>query len=205
MILANIYIDRLLHNRHFTITSLNVRHLLLAALLVATKFIDDSYPSNRVFADAGLVSLDELNRMECVFLAAIGYSLFVNSSQFATYLNSFLVFCANCSHCHQWMVCDGCYGGDCNGCYDNGCNGNGYYNHNGYTYHRNHYNPTKTSTSFNRFKSPVSTCAEPFDCSFLALAPFPMEWYLHYPVCYGDHYSHMDIIMVIIIVIRISS
>lgn len=74
MILANIYIDRLLHNRHFTVTSLNVRHLLLTALLVATKFIDDSFYSNRMFADAGMVSLDELNRMERIFLTSIGYS-----------------------------------------------------------------------------------------------------------------------------------
>ena len=225
MILANIYIDRLLHNRHFTITSLNVRHLLLAALLVATKFIDDSYPSNGVFADAGLVSLDELNRMERVFLASIGYSLFVNSSQFMTYLNSFLVhvFCTNCSHCHQWMSLDsvgdsfnGCVGDSFNGCIRNSFNDyttnsfndyttNSFSGHNTYSSYDNTYSsnyphfihtsfndPVKSSMSFNHFKSPVSTCAEPFDYSFLALAPFPMEWNLHCPVCYHLSQSHID-------------
>lgn len=190
MILANIYIDRLLHNRHFTVTSLNVRHLLLTALLVATKFIDDSFYSNRMFADAGMVSLDELNRMERIFLTSIGYSLFVNSSQFATYLNSFLVhvFCTNCSHCHQWMhsvacECDGCVGDgyNCGSAYN--CIGNAYYYvGDGYNSMGDGYgDPSK---SFLHFKSPVSTCAEPFDCSHPALAPFPMEWYLHCSVCW---------------------
>ena len=71
LILAVIYIDRFVESTQFCVVSQNMHKLLLAAIMLASKFFDDTFCSNVFFAEIGLVSLAEVNRMEQVFLSAI--------------------------------------------------------------------------------------------------------------------------------------
>ena len=64
------------------ITSLNVHRMMLIALRVSTKFLDDQHHSNAYFAKVGGVSVDEFNQLEIAFLQALKYRLFVNEHDF---------------------------------------------------------------------------------------------------------------------------
>ena len=60
-----IYIDRLQLKSKIHINSSNIHKLLVTSIMVASKFNDDDYYSNSCYAKAGLVSLEELNLLEC--------------------------------------------------------------------------------------------------------------------------------------------
>lgn len=72
--------------------------LLLTAIMVASKFSDDTFCSNAFFAETGLVTLEEMNRMEEVFLSAIHFSLYVDERVFLQYYSS-LYRHIHFSHC----------------------------------------------------------------------------------------------------------
>eukprot|EP00961_Rhodomonas_salina_P250977 3393026-Rhodomonas_salina.1 len=57
------------------LTSRNFQRLLLTACMTAAKFLDDSYYSNKRWADVGGLDTKELNRLELEFLFRIGFSL----------------------------------------------------------------------------------------------------------------------------------
>ena len=102
LILAVIYIDRFVESTQFCVVSQNMHKLLLAAIMLASKFFDDTFCSNAFFAEIGLVSLAEVNRMEQVFLSAIHYSLYVDEKLFLRYYSDvcYRVHCSRCSlHC----------------------------------------------------------------------------------------------------------
>lgn len=82
-VLAFIYLERLIQNDpQLRITSLSVHRLLSTAVLVATKFIDDSYYNNAYFAKIGGISLGEMNALEVEMLQRIDYRLHVHSEEF---------------------------------------------------------------------------------------------------------------------------
>mmetsp|Transcript_24932 Transcript_24932/g.49876 ORF Transcript_24932/g.49876 Transcript_24932/m.49876 type:complete len:205 (+) Transcript_24932:39-653(+) len=56
-------------------TILNVHRLMLAAVLVASKFVDDKFSTNKYWAKVGGVSLAELNRLELEFLLLVKFNL----------------------------------------------------------------------------------------------------------------------------------
>lgn len=82
-----IYIDRLQMKSKIHITSSNIHKLLVTSIMVASKFNDDNYYSNSSYAKAGLVPLEELNLLECEFISAIEYDLYVTSNVFHQYCN----------------------------------------------------------------------------------------------------------------------
>lgn len=64
------------------ITPLNAHRLMLIAMRVSTKFLDDKHYTNAYFAKIGGVTTKEFNQLEMAFLQAIDYCLFVDSSDF---------------------------------------------------------------------------------------------------------------------------
>lgn len=89
--LAVIYVDRLtkFHSPAFQVRASNIHRLILTALLVSTKFIDDIYFANSFYAKNGGVSTQELNRLEFSFLHLIKFDLYVSSQEYDAY-KSFL-------------------------------------------------------------------------------------------------------------------
>ena len=85
-----IYIDRLQLKSKIHINSSNIHKLLVTSIMVASKFNDDDYYSNSCYAKAGLVSLEELNLLECEFISAIEYNLYVTKNVFQEYCNQII-------------------------------------------------------------------------------------------------------------------
>ncbi|KAI8584172.1 hypothetical protein K450DRAFT_218513 [Umbelopsis ramanniana AG] len=60
--------------------------LLVASLMLASKFLDDSTYASRTWAQVSRIPLDDLNKSETEFLIAIGYSLHVPELQYLEWL-----------------------------------------------------------------------------------------------------------------------
>jgi len=80
-----IYLDRLIKKSKFMVTSKNVHRLILTSILIAVKFYDDQYYSNKHWCNVGGVSIKELNNMEIKFLIEIQFELFVTSQVYKLY------------------------------------------------------------------------------------------------------------------------
>lgn len=86
LILAMIYIDRLTVSRpKFVIQSRNIHKLMLTAIVLASKFLDDRKHKNDFYAKSGDLSLKEMNKLEIEFLESLEYNLYVNPVLFYRY------------------------------------------------------------------------------------------------------------------------
>eukprot|EP00898_Chlorokybus_atmophyticus_P000698 jgi/Chlat1/1629/Chrsp127S01888 len=85
-IVAYCYIDRLA-TRHASmpLTSLNVHRLIIAAVMIAAKFLDDAYYNNAYYAKVGGVTTAEMNRLELEFLFRMDFRLTVDPEEYERY------------------------------------------------------------------------------------------------------------------------
>ncbi|KAF4719738.1 mitochondrial peripheral inner membrane protein, partial [Perkinsus olseni] len=90
-VLALVYLDRAVKATAATtvplyVTSYNVHRLFLTSLVLAVKFNDDFYYSNRRYAEVGcLTSTAELNGLEAIMLKLVDFSLYVGSEEYVCY------------------------------------------------------------------------------------------------------------------------
>ena len=63
--------------------------MILISLVIASKFLEDYYFSNKDYAFVGGVDLKELNLIEIEFLLLIDYKLFVSNEVFFNYKDKF--------------------------------------------------------------------------------------------------------------------
>ena len=68
----------------------NMHRLLLVALIVAAKYLDDTFFSNTFYAAVGGSSLVEVNRLETAFLTACEWEMFVSTSAYDAAVSRFL-------------------------------------------------------------------------------------------------------------------
>jgi len=82
-----IYLKRL-KRRESTVclTSCNFQRLFLVAVMLAAKFLDDSYYSNKHWAEVGGMSTTELNCLELEFLFRVGFSLALSREEYDDYV-----------------------------------------------------------------------------------------------------------------------
>jgi hypothetical protein len=86
IIVALIYIERLLEKNIYFINSFNWRLLIFVALIVASKIWDDESFENDNFSQAFIkYTTSEINHFECIFLKCIDYNLYVKCSDYAKY------------------------------------------------------------------------------------------------------------------------
>eukprot|EP00253_Pinus_taeda_P000952 PITA_00952 len=98
LVVAYAYIDRLIQfHPQFRITSVNVHRLLITAVMVASKFLEDLNYRNSYYARVGGVSSEEINRMEMEFLFLMGFKLQVSVDVFESY----------CSHLEREVALGG--------------------------------------------------------------------------------------------------
>merc|ERR1711870_20595 len=77
-VMAMVYLDRVVTlNPNFAISTLNIHKLVLSSVVIATKYFEDSFNSNKHFAMIGGVHLSELNNLELSFLQLIQWKLHV--------------------------------------------------------------------------------------------------------------------------------
>lgn len=82
IIIAAIYVDRMLERTAKPLTLYNVHRILFGALICATKLREDAPFSNQHYADIGGVCLQEANRLECSFLNHVGWDLHVEVQEY---------------------------------------------------------------------------------------------------------------------------
>lgn len=89
LVLGPIYIDRL-HRMHpeFEINTYSIHRLLATSIVVAAKFHDDVYYSNKHYASVAGLSVTELNYLEACFVEGLRWQLQVSPEEFDQY------FCA---------------------------------------------------------------------------------------------------------------
>ena len=85
IILILIYIDRICNIQKFKLTYYNVYKLILASMIIAIKYNEDEYYSNKFYSKLGVVSISEIVFLEYNFLSLIHYNLFVNNELFKKY------------------------------------------------------------------------------------------------------------------------
>jgi len=87
-ILCFIYIDRLLLNRpSFTLSLKNIHRVVLLALVVAIKYLDDVYADNNVYAKIGGISLSEFNMLEIEMIRLLDFDFYIDSQLYFEYLD----------------------------------------------------------------------------------------------------------------------
>ena len=84
-VVAYAYLDRLRATAAVRVVSTNAQRLLTAAILVASKFVEDRNYKNSYFAAVGGLSAAELGALELDFLFLMRFRLNVSVSVFRTY------------------------------------------------------------------------------------------------------------------------
>lgn len=74
------------------VTSLTVHRLVITAVMLAAKLMDDNYYNNAFYAKIGGVTLSELNHMELEMLRMLDYRIVVSSSRLHELLGRLEVF-----------------------------------------------------------------------------------------------------------------
>lgn len=74
------------------VTSLTVHRLVITAVMLAAKLMDDKYYNNAFYAKVGGITICELNHMELEMLRMLGYRTFVSSSRVHELLGRLEVF-----------------------------------------------------------------------------------------------------------------
>ncbi len=101
LVLALIYIDRLIQQSNFALTSLNIHRVLITAIMLAAKFFDDQYFNNLYYAKVGGVPCKEINSLEVEFLFLTNFSLHVTEDVFFRYFHELMNHAAHaaCPSC----------------------------------------------------------------------------------------------------------
>lgn len=91
LIVALIYIDRLIEARKFTICSLNIHRLLITCVMVVIKFFEDEFFKNSFYAKLGGIPSWEINYLEIELLQLLNFNLFVDHTLFDKYYSELSV------------------------------------------------------------------------------------------------------------------
>jgi hypothetical protein len=91
-VFALIIIDALMHRRgggdpRFLIMPSSMHRLVLVAVVIAIKFLEDNFKSNRFYAKVGGIDVGEFNRIEKLLLFCIDFEVVSLTNHFARYAN----------------------------------------------------------------------------------------------------------------------
>jgi len=84
-VLGLIYMERYLQQPNIYMTSFSVHRLLITSVVVAAKFIDDSFFNNAYYGRVGGISTREMNMLELDLLFSLDFRLKVNLETFRSY------------------------------------------------------------------------------------------------------------------------
>jgi hypothetical protein len=85
LIIALIYIDRLCDRQNVILSENNIHRIVLAAIILATKYNEDDFYSNNYYSKVGGISVQELNILEYEFSKLVKYSLFIREDIYEKY------------------------------------------------------------------------------------------------------------------------
>jgi hypothetical protein len=88
VVVGLMYLDKLKRSdSSVRLTSYNFQRLLLVSIMVAAKFFEDEYYSNRHWAEIGGLTVQELNSLELEFLFRMTFNLNVKRDQYEAFVN----------------------------------------------------------------------------------------------------------------------
>jgi len=90
IVMALILLDKLSLVDQVQINSTNIHRVLITAVMIASKLLDDIQPNNQYFAQLGGVSKPELNRYEAHFCSLLKFNLHVSQETFELYYQKIL-------------------------------------------------------------------------------------------------------------------
>ena len=91
VVVGLMYLQRLKQrNPTVCLTSGNMQRLLLTSVMVAAKFLDDLYYSNKHWARIGGLNLQEVNTLELKLLFQLSFSLCINREEYQEYLQGLI-------------------------------------------------------------------------------------------------------------------
>lgn len=88
MIHALILIDNLCEKNNIFLTKVNTHRILITAVVIAIKYLEDIYFSNAYYCKVGGISLSDLNNYELEFLQYLGFNAYVNLDTYEKYTSS---------------------------------------------------------------------------------------------------------------------
>ena len=77
LIIGLIYIDRLCKKKKIVLTEFKVHRILFCCIIIAVKFNEDKYYTNRYYSKIGGMDLRQLNEMEMELLLNINFDLYI--------------------------------------------------------------------------------------------------------------------------------
>ncbi len=92
LIVSLVYIDRFCELNNLTLTYFNIHRILFVSILVSIEYNEDKFYEKKYYAEIAGISLNELNKLESIFLEMCQFKLFVSVDLFekySRYLNSF--------------------------------------------------------------------------------------------------------------------
>jgi Cyclin len=90
LVTALVLIDRLFNNnQNLALSDMNVHRIVITAILLASKFLEDEPYAQEFYRQAGGVpSIEELNQLEAFFLHQLDWKILVSGQLYADYYNA---------------------------------------------------------------------------------------------------------------------
>ena len=85
LVCALIYIDRICKYKQYILTYYNTHRLYFTAILLAIKFHEDNFKSNKFYSTICGIKLRDLNLMEYTFSIDISFNLYIKNTLFKYY------------------------------------------------------------------------------------------------------------------------
>ena len=89
-ILGLIYLDRFCKLNEYILNDYNVHRLFLSSILIARKYNEDNFHSNKFFSKVCGIGIKDLNKMEYNFLVDISFNLYIKNSVTKQFLEKLL-------------------------------------------------------------------------------------------------------------------
>ena len=87
LIICLIYLDRYLKMNKIILTEFNVHRLFFSSLLIAIKYNEDYFYTNKFYSNVSGLKCSELNKLELKFVTDLQFELFVDSKLYEKYEN----------------------------------------------------------------------------------------------------------------------
>jgi len=103
-VLALVYIDRLIQQTGFVVSSLNIHRVVITSVMLAAKFFDDHYYNNAYYAKIGGVPCTEMNSLELEMLFQINFSLHVDTDAYNKYYSELCNHAMTVAPAESWKL-----------------------------------------------------------------------------------------------------
>ena len=88
LIICLIYLDRYIKINKIILTDVNVHRICFASLLIAMKYNEDFFYTNKFYSNVAGLKCSELNKLELKFVTEIKFDLFVDKNLYEKYKNN---------------------------------------------------------------------------------------------------------------------